>query len=600
MRPKARNDPGVKGFLSLIWRSERGSLSRAVILQTLGCLSEAFSIILLIPLLKLMDPDQKVINLSLANTPLQGILGDQLVLDLPVILLAFVTLVIIRTFLLEFKERYNSKVTFGFVRAFQHRLFDAVTMTRWEVISQYRTSDMSQALTSNVDRLMISLNLLLQFFQSLIMIMIFATLSFFISWQMTSAALIIGALLLLLAYPMRRKSFEHGQHIANHRRSEFKVVESFLQGLRTAKTFGLEKRHLMSMSEVLDRIYNQNITFMSLRARTATVYQISMSIALAAFIYFALVVQSASLAVIITLLFLFMRLAPRIMALHTLTQDFLSNVGAIGSMLSLLQRCEENTEILSDSDHIRPIIFENEIKLDNLGFSYPGSSEPVLEGISACIRAKQITAIVGPSGSGKSTLIDVIMALLTPSHGSIFVDGETLDVSRRHSWQENIAFVPQDTFLFNETVAENLRIARPEASDADLWSVLKQADADDMVRRKPSGLQFTVGDRGLNLSGGERQRIALARALLRQPKLLILDEATSGLDWQSEARIIKAIKSLKHKMAIVIIAHRSSMISFADHVISLGDEPPSEGNDAPQVVTEDSSDLREMMDADRL
>lgn len=590
----------LKPFLSLVWGGARADFIKASIFQTLGSLSEAFSIILLIPLLKLMDPAQKSIVIPFSKTPLGNVFGGDLAITLPIVLTAFVVLVIVRTLLLERKERYNSRVTFGFVSTFQHRLFKAVTQTRWDIISQHRSADMSQALTANVDRMLITLNLLLQFVQSLVMTFVFATLSFLVSWQMTCAALLIGAMLLLLTYPMRRKSFKYGQNISQHRRDEYRVVDSFLHGLRTAKTFGLERRHLASMTQVLGNIYRHNLQYMATRARTSTIYQIAAATSLAGFIYFSLVVQSASLSTIVAMLFLFMRLAPRIMALHTILQDLLSNLGAIGSMLALLRQCEENAEVAPTTSASAKASLEQEIRLENLGFRYAGAEVPALDGISTRIMAKQITAIIGPSGSGKSTLVDVIMGLLPPSDGTISIDGKLLDEAQRRAWQNSIAYVPQDTFLFNESIAQNLRVAKHDASDDELWRVLKMANGDEIVQNKPDGLNQKVGDRGLLLSGGERQRIAIARALLRRPRLLILDEATSALDWKSEARIVDSIKSLRSEMTILIIAHRASMVAFADNIISLTNGRLAASGPASMLSLPNSGYLREMMDADRV
>jgi ATP-binding cassette, subfamily C, bacterial len=588
----------IAPFFSLVWNGARRDFIKASMLQTLGSISEAFSIILLIPLLKLMGPGQQSIAISLSALPFGRFRGLELTITLPIVLAAFISLVILRSILLERKERYNSRVTFGFVSTFQRRLFRSVTLTKWHIISQYRTADMAQAMTANVDRLLITLNLLLQFVQSLVMTFIFAALSFVVSWQMTCVALAIGALLLLLTYPMRRRSFVHGQNIATHRRDEFRVIDSFLHGLRTAKTFNLEERHVASMTEVLFRVYRHNIDFMATRARTATIYQVTAAIALTGFIYFSLVVQSASLSTIVVMLFLFMRLAPRIMALHTILQDLLSNLGAIGSMLALLRECEENRDDIAVPDCTKMSALDNEIRLDNLVFHYPGSETPTLNDISTRIVAKQITAIIGPSGSGKSTLVDVIMGLLPPSSGEIIVDGEPLDETRRRRWQSSIAYVPQETFLFNESIAQNLRVADANASDGALWQVLKLANADEIVRSKPEGLNHVVGDRGTELSGGERQRIAIARALLRKPKLLILDEATSALDWKSEARIVDSIRSLRDEMTIIIVAHRPSMVALADNIISLHNGRLAASGAASVLSLPNSGYLREMMDAD--
>lgn len=178
------------------------------------------------------------------------------------------------------------------------------------------------------------------------------------------------------------------------------------------------------------------------------------------------------------------------------------------------------------------------------------------------------TAFVGVSGSGKSTLVDLLMGLITPKRGYILIDGEPL-LENLRPWRNSIGYVPQDAFLFNASIRENLLWACPDASEEGMWEALRLAAVYSFVISLPDGLDTVVGDRGVRLSGGERQRIVLARALLRKPSVLILDEATSSLDSENEKRIQQAIESLQGKLTIVIIAHRISTIRNADRILVL-------------------------------
>ena len=174
---------------------------------------------------------------------------------------------------------------------------------------------------------------------------------------------------------------------------------------------------------------------------------------------------------------------------------------------------------------------------------------------------------MGPSGAGKSTLADVLMGLFTPDSGVMRVDGEPLTGESLPAWRLNIGYVPQDTFLFHDTVRANLCWVRPAATEDDVWNALETAAADEFVRRLPTGLDTEIGDRGIRLSGGERQRLALARALIVTPGLLILDEATSHLDTENEYRIQTAIEGLHGRLTVVVIAHRLSTVRNADQIV---------------------------------
>jgi ATP-binding cassette subfamily C protein len=175
---------------------------------------------------------------------------------------------------------------------------------------------------------------------------------------------------------------------------------------------------------------------------------------------------------------------------------------------------------------------------------------------------------MGASGAGKSTLADVLMGLLQPDDGCLCVDDVRLDGATRMAWRRSVAYVPQEVFLFHDSIRNNLLWGYEAASEAELITALKRAAA-DFVFDLPAGLNTLVGDGGVRLSGGERQRIALARALLKRPSLLILDEATSALDLESEARVRRSIENLHGDLTVVIIGHRLPTLEHADQVVVL-------------------------------
>jgi ATP-binding cassette subfamily C protein len=210
------------------------------------------------------------------------------------------------------------------------------------------------------------------------------------------------------------------------------------------------------------------------------------------------------------------------------------------------------------------------LEFRRLWFRYDKTNDTyALRNVELVIPARGMTAIVGPSGSGKSTLADIAMGLLMPEKGEVLIEGQPLAGERLYRWRRSVGYVPQENFLFHDTVRANLLWALPEASDQDLWQALSLAAADEFVAQMPLGLDTVVGERGLRLSGGERQRIALARALLRRPTLLLLDEATSNLDRENERRIQDAVEHLHGELTIIVITHRLSSIRNVDRIIVL-------------------------------
>jgi len=234
---------------------------------------------------------------------------------------------------------------------------------------------------------------------------------------------------------------------------------------------------------------------------------------------------------------------------------------------SFYQISDFQKQALKSKEMISGQIFLNvkkNIEISNLKFSY--NKKPVLNNVNLKIKTRQITAITGPSGSGKSTLIDLLMAFQLPSSGHIFIDNIDIIDLDFSSYRNKIGYVPQDPLLLNDTIKENLLWASPQATDENIVEACKKANALKFIQDLDYGFDTIVGNRGTNLSGGQRQRITLARALLKNPEIIILDEATSSLDTESENLIQSSLKLLKKECTIIIVAHRASTLRIADQI----------------------------------
>jgi ATP-binding cassette subfamily C protein len=265
----------------------------------------------------------------------------------------------------------------------------------------------------------------------------------------------------------------------------------------------------------------------------------------------------------------FARLSPKVSSIQHYVQHISNSLPAYREASLMLSRFETAAEPPCQSS-VRPLQLKSAIRFSRVSFSYNGSMESLaLRRINLVIPAHKTIAIVGPSGSGKTTLADLILGLLSPIEGTIFIDERLLSGEWVHIWRSSIGYVPQETFLFHDTVRGNLLWAKRDATEGELWTALELAAAKAFVSALPNGLDTVLGDRGIRLSGGERQRIALARALLRKPTLLLLDEATSSLDTENEQRIQDAIEGLHGELTMVVIAHRLSTIRRADSIMVL-------------------------------
>lgn len=211
--------------------------------------------------------------------------------------------------------------------------------------------------------------------------------------------------------------------------------------------------------------------------------------------------------------------------------------------------------------------FAKEILIQDISYSYPGTETQVLQGMNLVIKKGDSVGIIGPSGSGKSTLVDILLGLLPPQHGKILVDGADMrnDIL---GWRRNISYMPQVVYLMDDTIKRNVALGVPDdkIDESLVWESLKKAQADEFVRAQQDGLETFVGERGSRLSGGQRQRIGIARALYNQPEILILDEATTALDPETEQRICNTLKEIARDITIIAISHQPALIDIADRV----------------------------------
>jgi ABC-type multidrug transport system fused ATPase/permease subunit len=213
-----------------------------------------------------------------------------------------------------------------------------------------------------------------------------------------------------------------------------------------------------------------------------------------------------------------------------------------------------------------PADFRGDVEFRKVSFAY-AEEVPVLHEISLHAQPGEVVALVGATGAGKSTVVNLLTRFYEFDNGEILIDGRPLREIPRRALRQGIGMVTQESFLFNGTVRENLRLANPHATDAELWAALEAANARDFVERLPEKLESVVGERGVKLSVGEKQRISIARALLKDPPILILDEATASIDNQTERLIQSALERLMVRRTSFVIAHRLSTIRRADQIL---------------------------------
>ncbi|MES0089698.1 ABC transporter ATP-binding protein [Mesorhizobium sp. M0030] len=558
----------VAGFGAAMARIGGRRTFTALLFLILGSLTEGISILLLVPLLHLVGRPEQNFAVRLPDRDWVRWLAPDGTLQLTTVLCLLVGLVALQAAFNRYKSVYMARLLLDFINRLRMNLFESIGKARWGIFARMRSSDLDHALTGDIDRVQSAAFSLLMLVQIAVLLAGYLVVSLFISTVMTAFAIVVGIVTFLALQPFRARASAFGRVLTSNRQEQYRTVSEFLGGIKVAKSLNVEATYYAQLRATLEKMKADNINYVRNSTIGTALFQVASVIGLSLFIYVALIRFNLSLAEIVVLLLVFMRIAPRFMDMQMQAQQVLINLPAYASMRDMQARFDAEREPANlESD--AKLSLDVGLNIRNVSFAYEAGGKPVVSDVTFGLPAGKVTALIGPSGSGKSTLADMLLGLLEPSEGKILADGVEIGAANRRRWRDQVAYVPQDVFLLHDTIAANLRLAAPQASDAELWTALRAAHGADFVERLELRLDTVVGDRGVRLSGGERQRIALARALLRKPSLLILDEATSALDWQNQSLIAKSIDGLRGSMTILTIAHRPSMIAFADWVVAV-------------------------------
>ena len=267
---------------------------------------------------------------------------------------------------------------------------------------------------------------------------------------------------------------------------------------------------------------------------------------------------------IVIVLALFGRLFPRLTAVQAQVHYLNGNLHAIEVINQLQSTAEAEAERQDRSSAALKIALPTSLIIRNLQVRLP--SAMVLDQINLTLPIPGVVAVVGRSGAGKSTLVHTLLGLVEPSAGSIRLGNHDLATAPLRAWRRTIGYVPQETILFHASIRENLTLLNPAASEAEIRTATRRAHAYEFIAAWPEGFDTVIGDQGVKLSGGQRQRLGIARALLANPILLLMDEAMSALDTESEAELLRAIEELRQEMGILIVAHRLAAVRTADAI----------------------------------
>lgn len=554
----------LRPFLDLLGLAPRRRLVALLALMIGGGLSEGVGIVLLVPLLQALTGQG-----GAGPWPVRALTGGMTALGIATapggILIAFVVLVGVRNAVQHGRDRLAAQVRYAVVDRLRDDCFATLLGAEWRWVLGGRRSDHMNLLVTDINRVGTGFGFALALLATAATIGVSLLAASMLSWRMTALALLTGGAALIVLAGQRRKALALGDSLGSANRAVQASVHDSLTGLKLAKVLRAESRHLAAFRRSTWQLRSEQLRFVAGASLSNALFQTVGAALLAACLY-AGIAWHAPVPALLTLVLVFARLVPLFAAAQQQHHHWLHAAPALAEAQGLLADGRAHAEPVAEDDPA-PVLGDG-IRLDSVTVRYDGRAAPALEDVCLFIPARTTVAILGPSGAGKSTLADVLMGLVAPDDGVVEIGGVPLTGAVRRAWRQAVAYVPQEVFLFNDTVRANLALADPAAGEGALCDALRRAAA-DFVFDLPRGLDTPVGDGGARLSGGERQRLALARALLARPALLILDEATSALDPDNEARVRTAIGNLRGDLTVVMIGHRPAGLDHADRVVVL-------------------------------
>jgi subfamily B ATP-binding cassette protein MsbA len=538
-------------------------LSLMIILGVLTALSEGLSISLFIPLVQDQMGTQTAGVTGRLTALFQGIPSEHRLL--------WIGLTIFLCMVLKNVLSYSYSLLFQSVNAsIGHRLRCGILHQLLSVGQSYLdthdSGKMLNALATETWRVSSACSVLASVVINACMTLIFSILLLLISWKLT---LITGCVLLLISQIIRHLTRQGKRISAQATTANADLTQRMVEtvdGLQLIRAFGREC-HEQHRFDLASREVSK--AFFRLDRISALVHPLSevLTVSLLLGILLAMATRApGQMAVSFAFLVLLYRLQPRI-------KQFDADRVALDALSASV---EEVKNFLDESDkpYLRsgarvPASIEKGIIFENVSLDYESGKSAALKQVTCSIKIGETTAIVGPSGAGKSSLISLICRFYDPSSGRLLVDGVPLPELNLAWWRNQIAVVSQEVYLFNASVAENITYGKLDATREELVEAARKAHALEFIEELPDGFETILGDRGIRLSGGQRQRLALARAFIRDPQILILDEATNSLDLISEGVVQDALEQFGRNRTVLIVAHRISTVEHADKIIVL-------------------------------
>ncbi|TRZ96027.1 ABC transporter ATP-binding protein [bacterium] len=555
-------------FLLRILREQKIKLVIVVILMTAVALMESVIVVLLVPLMSVVIGKGGVLPGTLGNLGeiIENALGFfhiglSLLTVLVMINAAFIVQGLLRLLSLSFQGKLLANYAFSLI----HKLFKSYLSSSWSFFIHNRTGHLVNVLSSERQRAVLAFQSACEVLSAFLIAVFYIAVLLLVSWPITLGGVILCSVISLGLKKFMERPFSYGINISSANSDLQAYAFDKLSAAKLLKSSATENLAVNHMDAIARRmVHFSYLTWMN-SGQIQGIYRPLIIATLSLIVFFAITYLHANFAAILLFAFVFMRLVPYFSSFQQSYQQTLLNIPA----LQAIDKAIESSENMAETKTGKQIKgFNNSIVFDNVSFAYKDGVS-VLKNINLEIKKNESIAIIGESGIGKTTLVDLLLGLFSPIVGQILIDGIPLGEYSLESWRRLIGYISQDVFLFHDTIETNLKWMAPEASSKEVEAAARGAYAHEFVTAMPNGYNTLVGDRGVKLSGGQRQRLALARIILQDPDIFILDEATSALDAESEKKFREAIEKITSSKTVIVISHRSSMLSNVDRIYML-------------------------------
>ncbi len=557
----AKAIPPLGAVRTLVALAGRVTLTRVGLLMVCASTTEGIGLLLLVPITQIV-----------AGHPVSGLSAEWsralAALPLAVLLGGFVLLVALRAGLTFLMLSARHDFSLSLTRRLRTMTQDALIAAEWRWLSGQRSGDHAALIVGESQRVGALADRALDTVTSLVTLAALLTAALYLDWRLTAITALLGLLAGGFMVLTRRRRAQLGDPFAAAYEALHAHVAEGLTHLRAARIAGAQRELAERFDAIAQELRDVELAWLRAVDVERLGIQVVAAIVLACLAWFALAVLAVPLALFVPVLAIFLRIVPLAGNLQNGVRSWQFCRPALANLLATVEEARGAAE--PGPEMGEPLALATAIELSDISLSYPDRDRPVFDRFSHRIEVGSLVGVTGPSGSGKSTLADLLSGLVAPDAGQILVDGAPLIGADRIRWRRQVAYVEQSPYLFDGTIAENVAWGNLEEVDrAAVEQALEEASA-GFVRALPEGIDTLVGERGRELSGGERQRIALARALLRQPSLLILDEVSAALDSDNEQAITRTLAALRGRTTCVVLSHRAALLRDVDDLIELG------------------------------